>query len=198
MDSKFWDERYGQENYAYGTEPNEEFSKLIAAIPPGRILLPAEGEGRNAVYAASLGWEVHCFDQSAEGRKKAMALAEKMGQKLEYQVAGFESYEVNAGYFDCVALIFAHLPAAVRSLYFRKVAAGLKPGGKLIVTGYSKAQLGKTSGGPQDISMLFSAAELRHDFEQLRETGCREIETFLSEGPLHSGLASLILFEAEK
>ena len=76
---QFWDERYGDDEYAYGTKPNTWFAEQLARMAQGRLLLPAEGEGRNAVYAAKLGWEVTAFDISAAGRDKAMRLAEKHG-----------------------------------------------------------------------------------------------------------------------
>ena len=72
----FWDERYKAKAYVYGKEPNQYFAEKLRELEPGKILLPAEGEGRNAVFAARQGWEVSAFDSSSEGRKKAFLLAE--------------------------------------------------------------------------------------------------------------------------
>jgi hypothetical protein len=76
-DTSTWNERYGADEYVYGKEPNGFLKEFIDNHPPGKILLPAEGEGRNAVYAASKGWEVTAFDFSEEGKKKALKLALK-------------------------------------------------------------------------------------------------------------------------
>lgn len=72
---EIWDERYAQSEYIYGTQPNAWLAEKLKELPVGRILFPAEGEGRNAVYAAALGWESVAFDQSAEGKAKALKLA---------------------------------------------------------------------------------------------------------------------------
>jgi len=83
---QFWDERYSQPEYAYGREPNVFFREQIEPLQPGRLLMPAEGEGRNGVYAARKGWVVDAFDISEKGREKALRLAEEMGVAIHYQV----------------------------------------------------------------------------------------------------------------
>ena len=74
-----WDQRYSEQPYAYGTAPNAFVKASLDTQKPGKILFAAEGEGRNAVYAAQQGWEVEAFDLSAAGRDKALALAKQNG-----------------------------------------------------------------------------------------------------------------------
>ena len=76
MTTEFWDMRYGDKDYAYGTEPNVYFKSFIDSNSSGKMLLPGEGEGRNAVYAAINGWDVYAVDQSQAGMEKAKKLAE--------------------------------------------------------------------------------------------------------------------------
>ncbi|MDX1604123.1 MAG: SAM-dependent methyltransferase, partial [Salinimicrobium sediminis] len=83
---EFWNERYQREEYIYGKDPNEYLKAQLKNLTPGRILFPAEGEGRNAVHAAKKGWQVSAFDQSEEGRKKALRLAEAEGVEIDYTV----------------------------------------------------------------------------------------------------------------
>ena len=87
MGAEFWDERYRSEQYVYGETPNKYLAGKLAGLKPGKILFPADGEGRNGVYAATLGWEVFAFDQSAEGKRKAEQLAAKKGVHINYAVA---------------------------------------------------------------------------------------------------------------
>ncbi|MDR0660939.1 MAG: hypothetical protein LBG19_09115 [Prevotellaceae bacterium] len=70
----FWNDRYAQSGYIYGDEPNLFFKHVISSLQPGSVLIPAAGEGRDAVYAALLGWEVDAFDLSSEGQKRRWSL----------------------------------------------------------------------------------------------------------------------------
>lgn len=106
-----WNERYSKEEYAYGEEPNEYLQTQLQKLSPGKILFPAEGEGRNAVFAAKLGWQVSAFDISMEGQKKAIRLAEKNHVVIDYKVGSLDSMNYNDEEFDAIALIFAHFPA---------------------------------------------------------------------------------------
>ena len=83
---EFWEIRYAEKQYAYGENPNVYFKEQLDKLKPGKILLPAEGEGRNAVYAAKQGWEVMAFDLSSEGKNKAEKLAAKKRRK--YSIPG--------------------------------------------------------------------------------------------------------------
>lgn len=190
--SEFWDSRYAMEEFVYGKEPNRELENFLKTIKPGKILFPAEGEGRNAVYAASLGWEVIAFDQSKEGKKKAELLAKEKNVSINYSIQRFEDMKYKEAEFDCVALIFTHLPPDLKKSSFAKLVNYLKPGGHLFLLGFSIEQLGKPSGGPKDLDMLFSINQLKEEFKSLEIHSGREFTSVLSEGEFHKGEASLI------
>lgn len=189
---QMWDERYKEKSFVYGKEPNTFFAKSLEGLKPGRILLPAEGEGRNAVYAASLGWDVVAFDVSVEGRKKALQLAEEKGVHIEYHLFNYQEAEYRLESFDVVAMVFAHMSANVRHVVHRIMINYLKPDGHFILQGFSKDQINNNTGGPKDISMLFSKKELEDDFYEMTEVEISETVNSLSEGKFHQGEASLI------
>lgn len=190
--TEFWNERYATVEYAYGTEPNQFLRQILVKIPPGKILFPAEGEGRNAVFAAKLGWDVTAFDVSTEGKKKAEQLASLNEVKINYIIDNFENISLTINSFDCIVLIFAHMTPSKRKDYHQKLISFLKPGGILILEGFSKKQISNNSGGPRDINMLFSKDELRSDFELLSELIITETDYNLNEGSFHQGIASVI------
>lgn len=200
---KIWDERYGNEVYAYGTSPNVFFKEQLAQLNPGKILLPAEGEGRNAVYAAGLGWDVVAFDQSIEGSKKAILLAETKHVEIEYLIGEFAKHYFEDASFDAIGLIFAHFPADVKSGYHRILNRYLKKGGLVIFEAFSKNHLSYVAanpkvGGPKDINMLFSLEEIRMDFADFDILVLEEKEVELHEGPFHDGVGSVIRFLGRK
>ena len=136
---ELWDSRYSKDNYAYGTEPNEFFKNIIDKYNlNGKILLPAEGEGRNAIYAAKKGLEVFAFDISSEGKNKALKLANKEDVKITYEVGAFYDLQLLNEQFDIAALIFAHFPPNILSKYHGKIASLIKPNGMVILEGLVK------------------------------------------------------------
>ena len=191
--SKFWDERFAADEYAYGTQPNDFFKKQLDQLSPGDLLLPAEGEGRNAVYAARQGWNVHAFDSSIDGRKKALSLASRYVVELDYQIITYQDFSPQKDqYYDCIALVYAHMPESIRFSTHQKLVSILKPGGHLILEGFSKSQYGKGSGGPKDLSMLYSEEDLRQDFSELKMLHVEQLDTYLEVGKYHRGPASII------
>ena len=199
----FWDERYAQSEYVYGEEPNTYFKTQLDALLPGKILLPAEGEGRNAVYAAERGWEVFAFDQSTEGKKKAEALARKKKVTIDYQIGdcGFIQYPVEK--FDAIGLIYVHFPSSQRGAYHQRISAFLKPGGMIILEAFNKKhflyqQKNPTAGGPKDIDMLYSIEELKLDFSGFDILELSETEIDLEQSLFHSGPSSVIRFLGRK
>ncbi len=194
----FWNERYGTEEFAYGEEPNSFIRQQLPKLKPGRILFPAEGEGRNAVYAASLGWEVTAFDLSTIGRKKAFQLAVKHNVDIYYLIESFESVSFEQESFDCIALVFAHIHSGKRKESHQKLASFLKPGGKLIMESFSKEQIVRESGGPKNPEMLYSVEDMQEDFADFSELQIEKAETNLNEGLFHRGSASVIRVVATK
>lgn len=200
---EFWDERYGQEEYIYGEEPNAYLKDKLKDIPTGKILFPAEGEGRNSVYAAGLGWESYAFDQSEEGKNKALLLAKKKGVEVDYKIANLDTIEYPEEYFDALSLIYAHFPLANRREYHKKLSKFIRAKGLLIIEGFSKehAEYQKenpTAGGPKNIDMLYDLNELLDDFPGFEVIEAIEEEIFLEEGAHHLGKASVIRVKALK
>ena len=188
----FWNERFSKKEYVYGELPNQFFKQEIENIPLGKLLLPAEGEGRNAVFAATLGWQVTAFDPSIEGKKKAELLAKKNKVSIDYKIDNYEFVNYPENSFDCIGLIYAHMHPLKRNEYHKKIAAFLKPGGILILEGFSKKQIKNNTGGPQNVEILFSQEELNSDFDSFSELEIFENEVVLNEGAFHQGIASVI------
>jgi len=194
---QFWDQRYACSEYIYGTMPNVYFKNIIDGKHPGSILMPSEGEGRNAVYAAALGWQVHAFDYSEEARKKALSLARNRGVEIQYEIVDAKHFKATRN-FDLVALIFAHFDPGVRKDLVDQFIASLNSGGSLIGEVFSKKQLGRKSGGPKKLDLLYSVEELKSYFAALRMVQCEEMAVELDEGPFHRGMAQVIRFVATK
>ncbi len=198
MSTEFWDVRYSESEYAYGTEPNLYFKSFIDSNSTGKILLPGEGEGRNAVYAALRGWEVYAVDQSKAGMYKAKKLAEINNVNLDYQVQDLSSFEPVIDAYDAIALIFLHLPPHAREHIHQKFIRLLKPGGLLMIEAFSKAQLGRKTGGPPVLEMLYNEEVLRNDFSELNILELYETIEEYREGPYHQGEAAVIRMVARK
>ena len=189
---EFWDQRYGEAAYAYGKMPNAFLKEQLTGGTAGHALFPAEGEGRNAVYAATLGWKVTAFDYSEAGRQKAEALAREQGVYIDYQSCEIENFPFPEAAFDLVGLFFVHLPPAGRQLLHQQAVRSLKVGGQIILEAFSKQQLGRPSGGPKREDMLFSTEELEEDFSSIHLQLLEKTETVLTEGPYHNGAAQVI------
>lgn len=191
----FWNERYSTPEFIYGEHANEYLKEKIQAILPAKILFPCEGEGRNAVYAALLGWEVSAFDQSDVGRKKAALLAQKNNVQLDYIISDFENISYLEQSFDTLCLIYAHFHSNTRKKHHQKLASYLKKGGLLIIEGFSKQQIENqklNTGGPKDIAMLYDLNEILTDFNEFEFIEAYEATIELNEGNYHSGKASVI------
>lgn len=184
-----WNKVYSIDGYVYGIEPNIFFKEQLKNLTPGKILLPAEGEGRNAVYAAKLGWDVTAFDDSIVAIKKAHKLASKNNVHINYIVSSFENFTCDTK-FDLIALIYAHTDKRMENNL--KMSKFLSDKGVIILEGFSKSQFGKTTGGPKNIDMLFSKEELLDDFSYLKTINFSELDIVLAEGNMHKGMASII------
>jgi SAM-dependent methyltransferase len=193
-----WDERYARQEYIYGTEPNNFLKEKLRSVKPGRILFPAEGEGRNAVYAAGLGWETDAFDQSVEGSKKALQLASQNNVQINYLIQSLDDWNPESDHYDCIALIFVHLPEELRKRVHQSAIKALKPGGILILEAFTINQLSRTSGGPKMPELLFTSDQIKNDFINTSELEIIETQVILNEGPLHQGIADVIQLTCHK
>jgi 2-polyprenyl-3-methyl-5-hydroxy-6-metoxy-1,4-benzoquinol methylase len=198
-----WDERYQSSEFAYGEEPNNYLKEQLEKLMIGKILFPAEGEGRNAVFAAKLGWTVSAFDISIEGQKKAQQLAEKNDVTIDYQIGELETLNYAYGQFDAIALIYAHFPANIKSHLHKTLDKYLRKGGTIIFEAFSKKHIDYLAkdekiGGPKDIESLFSIDEIRTDFNNYDVVELKETEIHLNEGLYHNGQGSVIRFVGSK
>lgn len=198
-----WNDRYSSEEFAYGEEPNNYLKEQLEKLKVGSILFPAEGEGRNAIFAAKLGWKVSAFDISAEGKNKALKLAEANHVEIDYQVGELETLHYQPEQFDVIALIYAHFPATIKSVLHKTLETYLRKDGFIIFEAFSKKHLEYLAindkvGGPKDIESLFSIEEIQADFPNYEIIQLEEKEIELNEGLFHNGKGSVIRFIGKK
>jgi len=198
-----WNDRYSKDEFAYGEEPNNYLKEQLSKLTVGTILFPAEGEGRNAVFAAKLGWTVSAFDISNEGKTKAIKLAEKNNVTIDYKVGELQTLNFKNEQFDAIALIYAHFPADIKSLYHKTFDKYLKNDGVIIFESFSKKHIDYVTanekvGGPKDIESLFSIDEIKSDFPNYEIIELVEQEIELNEGLYHNGTGSVIRFIGRK
>ncbi|WP_158963079.1 class I SAM-dependent methyltransferase [Myroides fluvii] len=203
MSQQFWEERYKQEDYVYGIEPNAFLKEVLPLDGQGKkMLFVAEGEGRNAVYAATLGYTVDAFDLSTEAKKKAMRLASKQGVELQYDVCTVEDWPSNEAQYDGLVLIYAHFPQEKRRAYHRHLAQALKFGGMLILEAFSPKQIEQRTkgsiGGPGELEMLYPLEQLMEDFPSFQFHLAQEKEVELREGHFHQGTGAVIRLMGQK
>ena len=208
---EFWDKRYGQGAFIYGEAPNAFVKEKLPLFSPGKILFPAEGEGRNSVYAAQLGWEVSAFDFSIQGKEKADKLAaskaDKLaaskGVKIDYQVQSFLHEHYAPTTFDAICLTYVHMPPEIKVKMHQRLDSYLKVGGHIILEAFSKEhrELSKKNpalGGPPDVRMMYSLEEIERDFKNYEILELTKAKVHLDEGSGHVGLSSVIRFIGRK
>jgi hypothetical protein len=198
MNPKFWDERYSQHEFVYGPEPNVFFREQLELLEPSTLLLPGEGDGRNAAFACSTGWQVTAYDWSQTARDKTVSYLNQRRFSINYQVADILTLDSFGKQYSAAASIFFHIPSADRTAFFQKLSSAILPGGTFIFLAYSKEQLGKKSGGPQDIDLLYSLDEIVESFIDY-DFSVLSLETINhTEGNFHRGEASVIKFVGHK
>lgn len=193
-----WDERYQRRDYYYGTEPNEFFARELSKLKPGKILLIGEGEGRNAVFAASKGWKVDAIDSSLEAQKKAFVLAMSRKVSVNYIISNFFDYQFADEEYDAIGLIFFHVPSALRKRLFEKIRRILKSGGVIISEVFEKEQLGRPSGGPREADMLYDSMAMIDLADGMKARHLAKETVMLNEGEGHRGEAIVMRLVAEK
>jgi SAM-dependent methyltransferase len=201
----FWNSLYGVDHYRYGTAPNAFLASQAASVfaPGARVLVVGDGEGRNGVWLAEQGFDVVTVDASSAGVAKARALAASRGvpsSRLEVLEGLFPSVGLHRKPYDGVVLCYVHAPAAARSALHLAAAEALRFGGVFLLEAFAKAQLGRTSGGPQDADMLVAASELEVDamLGMLSVELLEETEVTLDEGPGHAGDAAVVRMIARR
>ncbi|MBU2491016.1 MAG: methyltransferase domain-containing protein [Bacteroidetes bacterium] len=195
---EMWNQRYSEKDFVYGKEPNQFFKEQIEKLIPGKILLLGEGDGRNSVFAAKLGWQVDAFDFSETAKQKALKFAESENVSINYEIADLQTAELKENFYDAVGIIYLHLPEEIREIVNAKAQKSLIKNGFLIFEAYEKDQIKNTSGGPKDVDLLYSLEDIFTDFQDLEIQKFNKENVFLNEGPLHTGVASIIRFAGKK
>lgn len=190
--TNFWDERYGTDEYAYGIEPNDFLRAEAHRIPPGPVLCLAEGEGRNAVFLAGLGHQVTAVDLSIEGLRKAERLAQRHGVAIEIIQADLATFELGLGRWSGIVEIFAHVPPPVRYRLHAQIPLALRAGGCLVLETYRPEQLALGTGGPKELSLLSTLAELREQLSPLELVVARDANREIHEGRFHDGPSATV------
>ncbi|WAW09831.1 class I SAM-dependent methyltransferase [Oxalobacter vibrioformis] len=195
-----WDTRYGESGYFYGTAPNAWLAARQVYFRPGmRVLVPADGEGRNSVWCAQQGMTVDAFDLSPVAVEKARALAAEKGVSVNYAVASIDSWVWQAESYDAVVLIFMNFATPnMRNRLFTECIQALRPGGILFLHGYRAEQLQYGTGGPPVIEQLYTEAMLREALDPLIIVEVESYDASLSEGKGHNGMSALIGVVAKK
>lgn len=192
MNADFWNERFGSNEYFYGTAPNDFVAAVAARLPPGPVLCLAEGEGRNAVFLAQRGHAVTAVDLSPIGLAKAQALAAARGVEIRTETADLAEFKIGDGCWAAIVASWAHLPPPLRRVVMANVVRGLRPGGVFVLEAYTPAQLAFGTGGPKDPALLMTIAALRDELVGLDFEIGHEIEREVQEGRGHGGRSSVV------
>lgn len=192
--AEFWNNRYEAEGFLFGVEPNEWLRDHVDALAPqGRVLCVADGEGRNSVWLARQGFEVDAFDVADRAVAKARAHAQAAGVHVNFAIAGCDDYAWPEAAYDGVAAIFVQFAdPPMRARLFDRIVRSLRPGGVLILQGYTPRQLDYRTGGPPILSHLYTPELLRTAFAALEIVELRDYEHDVREGEGHSGRSALI------
>lgn len=190
----FWNKRYADEDYIYGTAPNDFLRANVNQLKKGRVLCLAEGEGRNAVYLAEQGFDVTALDSSSVGLEKAQALAAKKNVSITTVCADLNEYQFAESSWDSIVAIFMHLPKALRSTVYASVQKALVADGVFLTEVYRPAQLGYGTGGPSDVNMLVSLDDVQTKMTALKPVFAQETMREVLEGTGHTGNAAVTQF----
>lgn len=197
----FWDARYAENDYAYGKAPNDFLAANAHLMSGRRVLCLAEGEGRNAVFLAQRGFDVHAVDLSAVGLTKARALAAERGTAITTEVADLGAIVLDAGRWDGIVSIFAHMPLQARCHLHGQVVRALKPGGLMLLEAYtSRHREIDGIGGPgiDQQEFFMSIPALREELPTLDFVVANELDREIEEGRYHRGRSAVVQLIARK
>lgn len=193
-----WEQRYGIEAYLFGTEPNEFLRSSLPGLPGGTVLCLAEGEGRNAVFLAENGYDVHSVDLTDAGVAKTLRLAESRRVKVDAVVGDLAEFDIGADRWDLIVSIFAHMAPAARRQLHRRVVAALKPAGVFLLEAYTPQQVGRGTGGPSTPETTMTLEALREELAGLEFVHAEELDREVIEGPGHTGSGAVVQVIARK
>ena len=194
-----WDQRFSIDDYLFGTEPAQALVKLEHyLIPQGDTLVIADGEGRNSVYLASKGFKVTATDASTVANVKAKALAASRNVAVDYQVEDFFDIDWSAKQYDnIVGIFFQFIPPDKIKQVLTALRTAIKKGGTLLIHGYTPQQIELATGGPKDVSLMYTKELFEDMFENVEILVNNEYQMQLTEGSGHNGPSALIDFVAQ-
>ncbi len=193
-----WDERFSNDEYAYGTEPNDFLKAHFSAIPKGKVLSLAEGEGRNAVFLAQMGYSVTAVDNSKLGLEKASKLAKKNNVEIELIHADLTQFDLGIEKWDGIVSIFFPLIAKLRKPLYKQVTKSLKKKGAFLIEAYTPEQIHFNTGGGNSIELMQSKQTLSSELTGLTFDHLDEVKRNIFEGCYHNGLSSVVQAIAHK
>lgn len=196
--TNFWNERFSMKEYMYGKEPNEFVVESAQSLAKGKILCIAEGEGRNAVYLASLGHDVTAWDYAASGLEKTKRLADEKGVVVKTELRDLEEVQWEEEQWDAIVHVFGHFPAEVMDRTLTGIKRALKPGGYYISELYTKEQLHYGTGGPRSEALLSDPKQMLTAFDDYFIKHFHVGEVYREEGLGHTGMAHVVQSKFQK
>ncbi|OIQ18139.1 MAG: hypothetical protein BM557_07885 [Flavobacterium sp. MedPE-SWcel] len=191
---EYFNDEYAKDEYLYGKNPDKYLAKVLPSFKPGKILFPGEGEGRNAVFAAKLGWDVTAYDYSIEAKKKAEKLAKIHNVDITYTVEDIVNASFPSESFDAVAFLFIHFSDQERTAINKKLDKHLKKGGLLFFETFSTEHPKYSNEGPQDIAYLYNKESILKDFPNYEIIELKVETDILLEGTENELKASVLRF----
>ncbi len=192
---EIWNQRYQGESFVYGKEPNDFLRESLDTLKNHqvkKILCLAEGEGRNAVYLATQGFDVTAVDASEVGLNKALQLAAQANVTIKTEVCDLKDYHIPKGEYDAIVSIWCHVPPALRFQLHQQVSQSLKTNGVFILEAYHPDQLNFKTGGPPVAELMMTTEGLAQELLGLNLEVCQHIQREVHEGTGHFGLSSVV------
>lgn len=194
-----WNQRFAGDDFLFGEAPNQYLVDQFQLLKPGAALAIADGEGRNSAWLAKQGLEVDAFDFSPNAIAKAKQLALKQSVHVNFSCSDWQSFDWKMSHYDNVVGVFFQFAGPQdRAELFARMHASLKPGGVLLIQGYTPAQLKFNTGGPGQLDHLYDEALLRSAFADYQVLDMQTYEAEIHEGTAHKGMSGLIGFVAQK
>ena len=187
-----WDKRYSIDEYVYGKEPNLFLNENFKVIPMGNVLCVADGEGRNSVWLAKLGYNVTSIDFSPKAIEKTLKLAGENRVVVNTVCADLLNYDFGNNKYEGIVSIFSHFKLEDTKSLHQKYYNALKPGGVFLMEAFAKEQLPLNTGGPKNIDLLYNIEDIRNSFPRGKIEMLKKDVVYLYEGDLHDGKAVVI------
>ena len=194
-----WSQRFETKEYIFGEMPNKYLVSQRSQLKSGKVLAIADGEGRNGVWLAEQGLQVDSFEFIESAVTKAQKLASSRGVEVNAMCSDWQSFDWKPSEYDnVVGIFFQFVEPEGRAEIFKKIDQVLKPGGVLILQGYSTKQMDYNTGGPGKIDHLYDADLLRNSFKNYEVIDLQVYEAEIHEGTAHKGMSGLVGYVARK